>query len=55
MACVVFVVVTSFNLLKPPDRDHSLFSQMKSIKSLRQAGITAVFTGQTVGWKIPDS
>ncbi|XP_046882867.1 espin-like protein [Hypomesus transpacificus] len=42
-------VVTSFNLLKPPDRDHSLFSQMKSIKSLRQAGITAVFTGQTRG------
>uniref|UniRef100_UPI003AAB56A1 espin-like protein n=1 Tax=Centroberyx gerrardi TaxID=166262 RepID=UPI003AAB56A1 len=39
-------VVTSFNLLKPPERDHTLFSQMKSIKSLRQAGFTAVFTGQ---------
>ncbi|KAM4605004.1 espin-like protein [Polymixia lowei] len=39
-------VVTSFSLLKPPERDHTLFSQMKSIKSLRQAGFTAVFTGQ---------
>ncbi|KAK6310418.1 hypothetical protein J4Q44_G00184730 [Coregonus suidteri] len=39
-------VVGSFNLLKPPERDQTLFSQMKSIKSLRQAGITAVFTGQ---------
>ncbi|KAM3866365.1 espin-like protein [Diretmus argenteus] len=39
-------VVTSFNLLKPPERDHTLFSQMKSIKSLRHAGFTAVFTGQ---------
>ncbi|CDQ56309.1 unnamed protein product [Oncorhynchus mykiss] len=46
--CVVFafVVVGSFNLLKPPERDQTLFSQMKPIKSLRQAGITAVFTGQ---------
>ncbi|XP_071218848.1 espin-like protein [Salvelinus alpinus] len=41
-------VVGSFNLLKPPERDQTLFSQMKSIKSLRQAGITAVFTGQNV-------
>ncbi|XP_064784527.1 espin-like protein [Oncorhynchus masou masou] len=39
-------VVGSFNLLKPPERDQTLFSQMKPIKSLRQAGITAVFTGQ---------
>uniref|UniRef100_A0AAY5KR34 Uncharacterized protein n=1 Tax=Esox lucius TaxID=8010 RepID=A0AAY5KR34_ESOLU len=39
-------VVGSFTLLKPPERDQVLFSQMKSVKSLRQAGITAVFTGQ---------
>ncbi|KAM6948753.1 espin-like protein [Aplochiton taeniatus] len=32
---------------KPPERDHPVFSQLKSIKSLRRAGITAVFTGQT--------
>lgn len=46
----MFSVVTSFNHLKPPERDLSLMSQMKSIKSLRQAGLTAVFTGQTVSW-----
>ncbi|XP_023261213.1 espin-like protein, partial [Seriola lalandi dorsalis] len=40
-------VVTSFNHLKPPERDLTLMSQMKSIKSLRHAGFTAVFTGQT--------
>ncbi|KAM7379324.1 hypothetical protein PAMP_004887 [Pampus punctatissimus] len=40
-------VVTSFNHLKPPERDLTVMSQMKSIKSLRQAGFTAVFTGQT--------
>ncbi|XP_008283992.1 espin-like protein [Stegastes partitus] len=40
-------VVTSLNHLKPPERDLTLMSQMKSIKSLRQAGFTAVFTGQT--------
>ncbi|RVE61950.1 hypothetical protein OJAV_G00174960 [Oryzias javanicus] len=40
-------VVTSFNYLKPPERDLTLLSQMKTIKSLRQAGLTAVFTGQT--------
>ncbi|KAL6104550.1 uncharacterized protein ACO6RY_14255 [Pungitius sinensis] len=40
-------VVTSFSYLKPPDRDLSLMSHMKSIKSLRKAGLTAVFTGQT--------
>ncbi|XP_070775771.1 espin-like protein [Enoplosus armatus] len=39
-------VVTSFHL-KPPERDLTLMSHMKSIKSLRQAGFTAVFTGQT--------
>ncbi|XP_053739750.1 espin-like protein [Synchiropus splendidus] len=39
-------VVTSFNHLKVPERDVRLLSDMKSIKSLRQAGITAVFTGQ---------
>ncbi|XP_022624457.1 espin-like protein, partial [Seriola dumerili] len=41
-------VVTSFNHLKPPERDLTLMSHMKSIKSLRHAGFTAVFTGQTV-------
>ncbi|XP_051265423.1 espin-like protein [Dicentrarchus labrax] len=40
-------VVTSFNHLKPPERDLTLMSHMKSIKSLRHAGFTAVFTGQT--------
>ncbi|XP_069543679.1 espin-like protein [Brachyistius frenatus] len=40
-------VVTSLNHLRPPERDLTLMSQMKSIKSLRQAGFTAVFTGQT--------
>ncbi|XP_062284183.1 espin-like protein [Scomber scombrus] len=40
-------VVTSFNHLKLPERDLTLMSHMKSIKSLRQAGFTAVFTGQT--------
>ncbi|XP_078120437.1 espin-like protein [Sander vitreus] len=41
-------VVTSFSHLKPPERDLTLMSHMKSIKSLRHAGFTAVFTGQTV-------
>ncbi|TWW73304.1 Espin-like protein [Takifugu flavidus] len=40
-------VVTSFNHLKPPERDLALMCHTKAIKSLRQAGITAVFTGQT--------
>ncbi|XP_035490351.2 espin-like protein [Scophthalmus maximus] len=40
-------VVTSFNHLKPPERDLTLMSHMKSIKSLRHAGFTAVFTGPT--------
>ncbi|XP_063318586.1 espin-like protein [Pelmatolapia mariae] len=39
-------VVTSFNHLRPPERDLTPFSQMKSVKSLRHAGFTAVFTGQ---------
>lgn len=43
-------VVTSFSHLKPPERDLSLASHMKSIKSLRHAGLTAVFTGQAVSW-----
>ncbi|KAF3858257.1 hypothetical protein F7725_011458 [Dissostichus mawsoni] len=37
-------VVTSFSYLKPPDRDLTLMSHMKSIKSLKNA---AIFTGQT--------
>ncbi|KAM9845044.1 espin-like protein [Aulostomus maculatus] len=40
-------VVTSLTHLKPPERDLTLMTHMKSIKSLRQAGLTAVFTGQT--------
>ncbi|XP_058505541.1 espin-like protein [Solea solea] len=40
-------VVTSFNHLKPPERDLTLMSRMKSLKSLRHAGFTAVFTGQS--------
>ncbi|XP_029309165.1 espin-like protein [Cottoperca gobio] len=40
-------VVTSFSYLKPPERDLTLMSHMKSIKSLKHAGFTAVFTGQT--------
>ncbi|CAN9503447.1 unnamed protein product [Ophioblennius macclurei] len=40
-------VVTSFTHLRPPERDLTLMSRMKSIKSLRHAGFTAVFTGQT--------
>ncbi|XP_019748531.1 espin-like protein [Hippocampus comes] len=39
--------MTSFNQLKPPERDLTLTSHVKSIKSLKQAGITAaIFTGQ---------
>ncbi|PWA25319.1 hypothetical protein CCH79_00005297, partial [Gambusia affinis] len=40
-------VVTSFNHLRPPERDLTPMSRMKPIKSLRHAGLTAVFTGQT--------
>ncbi|KAM4727989.1 espin-like protein [Anableps anableps] len=40
-------VVTSFNQLKPPERDLTPMSRMKPIKSLKHAGLTAVFTGQT--------
>ncbi|XP_054623884.1 espin-like protein [Dunckerocampus dactyliophorus] len=39
-------VVTSFSQLKPPERDLTLMSHKKTIKFLKQAGITAVFTGQ---------
>ncbi|XP_035994066.1 espin-like protein [Fundulus heteroclitus] len=41
-------VVTSFSHLKPPERDLTPMSQMKPIKSLKHAGLTAVFTGQTM-------
>ncbi|KAM9323135.1 espin-like protein [Pholidichthys leucotaenia] len=40
-------VVSSLSHLRPPERDLTPFSQMKCIKSLRHAGLTAVFTGQT--------
>nr|XP_057924883.1 espin-like protein isoform X2 [Doryrhamphus excisus] len=39
-------MVTSFSQLKPPERDLTLMSHKKTMKSLKQAGITAVFTGQ---------
>ncbi|XP_028988139.1 espin-like protein [Betta splendens] len=39
-------VVASLNHLKPPQRDLTLMSRMKSVKSLRHAGFSAVFTGQ---------
>ncbi|KAK2895286.1 espin-like protein [Channa argus] len=40
-------VVTSFSHLKPPQRDITLKSRLRAIKSLRHAGFTAVFTGHT--------
>ncbi|KAM6918519.1 espin-like protein [Xenentodon cancila] len=40
-------VVTSLNHLRPPERELTPMSQMKTAKSLRHAGLTAVFTGQT--------
>ncbi|KAM9791889.1 espin-like protein isoform 2-T2 [Syngnathus typhle] len=49
-------VMTSFNQLKPPEPDLTLMSHIKSIKSLRRAGLTtAIFTGQTKleGQKVP--
>nr|XP_061795455.1 espin-like protein [Nerophis lumbriciformis] len=40
--------MTSFNQLKPPEPDLTLMSNAKSIKSLRQAGITAaILSGPT--------
>ncbi|KAK7945641.1 hypothetical protein WMY93_001369 [Mugilogobius chulae] len=33
-------------LLKPPERDLTPTSHMKAVKTMRQAGLTAVFTGQ---------
>ncbi|XP_049603375.1 espin-like protein isoform X3 [Syngnathus scovelli] len=43
--------MTSFNQLKPPEPDLTLMSHIKSIKSLRRAGLTAaIFTGQTVSY-----
>ncbi|XP_028327890.1 espin-like protein [Gouania willdenowi] len=38
-------VVTSLSHLRPPEKDLTLMSHMKSMKSLRHAGFTAVFTG----------
>ncbi|XP_077414578.1 espin-like protein [Vanacampus margaritifer] len=47
MTCDLSLVMTSFNQLKPPEPDLTLMSHVKSVKSLRQAGITAaIFTGQ---------
>lgn len=52
MFVYLFTVVTSFSHLRPPERDLTPFSQMKSVKSLRHAGFTAVFTGQAVSWLV---
>ncbi|XP_036409787.1 espin-like protein [Megalops cyprinoides] len=46
---VASTVVTSFSLMKPSEGERRLLAQMKSIKSLKHAGITAVFTGQAKG------
>ncbi|KAK2822400.1 hypothetical protein Q5P01_022465 [Channa striata] len=40
-------VVTSFSHLKPPQGEATLMSRVRSLKSLRHAGFTAVFTGHT--------
>lgn len=48
MFVYLFTVVTSFSHLRPPERDLTPFSQMKSVKSLRHAG----FTGQAVSWLV---
>ncbi|XP_066566338.1 espin-like protein [Amia ocellicauda] len=39
--------IKPLDIMKPNDRSRKLFSEMKSIKSLKKAGITAIFTGQT--------
>ncbi|XP_050988856.1 espin-like protein isoform X2 [Labeo rohita] len=44
---VASTVVTSFNMRKHLEEEETVLSQ-KSMRSLRQAGITAVFTGQTI-------
>ncbi|TRY91734.1 hypothetical protein DNTS_018979 [Danionella cerebrum] len=44
---VASTVVTSFNMKKQEEEEETVLS--RSMKSLRQAGITAVFTGQTKG------
>ncbi|XP_015216810.2 espin-like protein [Lepisosteus oculatus] len=38
--------VKSFNMAKPSLKNCDLFAEMKTIKTLKQAGITAVLTGQ---------
>ncbi|XP_072296586.1 espin-like protein [Eucyclogobius newberryi] len=40
-------VLSSLNYLKLPERDLTPTSHMKAVKSMRQAGFTAVFTGQS--------
>ncbi|XP_056091531.1 espin-like protein isoform X1 [Rhinichthys klamathensis goyatoka] len=44
---VASTVVTSFNMKKHLDEEEAVLSH-KSMRSLKQAGITAVFTGQTI-------
>ncbi|XP_030630591.1 espin-like protein [Chanos chanos] len=44
---VASTVVTSFNMMKPIEEEKSLLAQMKTVRSMKHAGITAVFTGQT--------
>ncbi|MEQ2309716.1 hypothetical protein AMECASPLE_001481 [Ameca splendens] len=48
-------VVSSFNHLRPPERDLTPMSQMKPIKSLKHVGLTAVFTGQAVSHVVKSS
>uniref|UniRef100_A0A8C1XBF0 Espin like b n=1 Tax=Cyprinus carpio TaxID=7962 RepID=A0A8C1XBF0_CYPCA len=45
--CLWYIVVTSFNMRKHLEEEEAALSQ-KSMRSLKQAGITAVFTGQTI-------
>lgn len=45
--CLWCIVVTSFNTRKHPEEKETVLSHM-SMRSMRQAGITAVFTGQTI-------
>uniref|UniRef100_A0A671NIX4 Espin like b n=1 Tax=Sinocyclocheilus anshuiensis TaxID=1608454 RepID=A0A671NIX4_9TELE len=45
--CLWCIVVTSFNMRKHLEDEETVLSH-KSMRSMRQAGITAVFTGQTI-------
>ncbi|XP_028809296.1 espin-like protein [Denticeps clupeoides] len=45
---VASTVVNTFSKTRSPEEESSLLFQMKSMRSLKHAGITAVFTGQSV-------